>query len=223
MVTLEEWKVAREELLLKEKALTRERERVARARRKLPWTVVDKDYVFSLAAGERATLADLFNGQSQLIVYHFMFGKDWDEACASCSFLCDGIDGVRPHLKARDVAFAAVSNASAEKINTYKHRLGYLFPWVSCGDTTFNKDFNANFDNKGEGIEEWKEIAGISVFYKGEDGTIFHTYNTFARGLEDFISTYHFLDIVPKGRDEEKLHEPMDWVKRHPDYDFKSL
>ena len=217
VVDREEWKKAREELLIKEKALTRERERVARARQKLPWVKVDKEYVFK-AEGKEKTLDELFAGRSQLIVYHFMFGADWEEGCKSCSFLADGFDSVTPHLMARDVSLAVVSNAPPEKIEPYKLRLCWGFPWYSCGDTTFNNDYNATFDND-EG-DMWKEVAGISVFFKADDGQIYHTYNTFARGLENFIHTYDFLDIVPKGRDEEKLHEPMDWVRRHPDYDF---
>jgi len=148
-----------------------------------------------------------------------MFGKDWTEACASCSFMADGFEGVLPHLKARDVQLVAVSRAPPASLKAYQARLLWNFPWYSSGETDFNKDFNATHDNDGSG--DWKEIAGISVFYKDPaDGTIYFTYNTFARGLENFIATYDFLDIVPKGRDEEKLHEPMDWVKRRVDYDF---
>jgi len=156
-----------------------------------------------------------------LTEFRHRFGADWEEGCKSCSFLCDGVDGVRPHLKARDVSLVVVSTASPDKLQAYERRLGWKFPWYSCGGTSFNKDFNATFDNTED--VDWKEVAGISVFFKTDDGTVYHTYNSFARGLENFILTYDYLDILPKGRDEEKLHEPMDWVKRHVDYDFTKL
>jgi len=198
--------------------LTRERERVTKSRAKLPWLKVDKEYVFFQAGGGCASLSELFQGRSQLIVYHFMFGSDWEEGCASCSFLADGFDGIISHLKARDVSLAVVSAAHQDKLLAYKRKMDWQFPWYSCGDSTFNRDFDVIFDNDG-GID-WKEIPCISVFYKGQDGAIYYTYGTFARGLENLISTYDFLDLVPKGRDEEKLHEPMEWVKRRHEYDY---
>jgi predicted dithiol-disulfide oxidoreductase (DUF899 family) len=233
IVSREEWLVARKKLLAREKRLTRERDAIAAERRQLPWVKVEKNYVFDAPSGKK-TLADLFNGKSQLIVYHFMFGPDWQEGCPSCSFIMDHTDGALAHLAQRDVSFAAISRAPISKIEAFKKRLGWKFNWVSSYGTDFNYDYHVSFtpEQKAQGKVEYNfdlmefpsaEAPGISVFYKEKNGNIFHTYSAFARGTETALGTYAYLDLVPKGRDEDSLAFTMAWVRHHDRYESGQL
>jgi predicted dithiol-disulfide oxidoreductase (DUF899 family) len=228
VVTREEWLAARKELLVKEKSLTRQRDALSAERRQLPWVKVDKEYIFD-AQGGKKTLADLFEGRSQLIVYHFMFGPDWKEGCPSCSFNMDHTDGALVHLAQRDVSFAAISRATLPQIEAFKKRMGWRFPWVSSNNNNFNRDYNVSFtkEEKASGkmyynyaIQAFpsEEGPGISVFYKDKSGTIFHTYSAYARGTEMTVNAYNYLDFVPKGRDEDSLPFTMAWVRHHDRY-----
>jgi predicted dithiol-disulfide oxidoreductase (DUF899 family) len=224
-----EWLAARKELLRKEKEFTRLRDELSRQRRELPWENVEKKYIFDGPKGKE-TLADLFGGRSQLIVYHFMFGPGWKEGCPSCSFLADGFDGAAIHLAHRDVTFLAISRATLPEIEGFKQRMGWKFKWVSSFGNDFNRDYHVSF-SKDElekrkvyynyGVTEFgaEEGPGASVFYKNQAGEIFHTYSTFGRGLDPMISTYNWLDLAPKGRDEEGLVFSMAWVRHHDRYD----
>jgi len=229
IVSREEWLAARKKLLAKEKQLTRERDALAAERRQLPWVKVDKNYVFDSPDG-RKTLANLFDGRSQLIVYHFMFGPDWTEGCPSCSFNMDHTDGALVHLAQRDVSFAAVSRAPLPKLEAFKKRMGWRFAWVSSYGTDFNSDYRASFtqDEIAKGRVEYNfdlvefpssEAPGISVFYRDKNGDIFHTYSAYARGTENVVNTYNYLDLVPKGRDEDALYFSMAWVRHHDRYE----
>jgi len=229
VVSREEWLVARKKLLAKEKQLTRQRDAIAAERRQLPWVKVEKNYAFDSPSGKK-TLADLFDGRSQLIVYHFMFGPEWQEGCPSCSFNMDHTDGALVHLAQRDVSFAAVSRAPISKIEAFKKRMGWKFPWVSSYETKFNYDFQASFtpEQLAKGKVEYNydlvqfpsaEAPGVSVFYKDKDGNIFHTYSAYARGSENTINTYNYLDLVPKGRDEDNLPFTMAWLRHHDRYE----
>jgi predicted dithiol-disulfide oxidoreductase (DUF899 family) len=229
IVSRDEWLSARKKLLAREKSLTRERDALAAERRRLPWVQVEKNYVFDSAVGKK-TLADLFEGRTQLVVYHFMFGPEWNEGCPSCSFSMDHTDGALVHLAQRDVSFAAVSRAPLSKIEAFKKRLGWRFAWVSSHGTDFNYDFRASFtpDEMAKGKVEYNfdlvefpsaEAPGISVFYKNESGNIFHTYSAYARGTENVVNTYNYLDLVPKGRDEDGLPFTMSWVRHHDRYE----
>jgi predicted dithiol-disulfide oxidoreductase (DUF899 family) len=228
VVSEAEWLVARKDLLNREKELTRLRDEVSRHRRELPWVKVEKQYVFDGPNGKE-TLADLFDGRSQLIVYHFMFGPDWEEGCKSCSYLADHFDGANWHLPHRDVSFAVISRAPLSKLEAYKKRMGWRFKWLSSHGNDFNFDYQVSFTKedekkneayynyrKGEFITD--ELPGLSVFYRNENGDVFHTYSTYARGLDHLVGAYNFLDLVPKGRDEEHLDFSMDWVRRHDEY-----
>lgn len=228
IVNNDEWLAARRALLEKEKAFQAQRDELAKARRELPWRKVEKDYTFQNAEGEH-TLADLFAGCSQLIVYHFMFHPDWEEGCKSCSFLTDSYNGNVEHLKARDASLVAVSRAPFDKLSNYRDRLGWTFPWYSSSASDFNFDFGVSFTpeqletknggyNYRDGAVFGEEMPGISVFVKADDGAILHTYSTYARGLDPFIVTYQLLDLVPKGRDEDALSFTMEWVRRHDEY-----
>jgi len=228
VVSREEWLRARVALLEREKELTRQRDELSRQRLALPWVKVEKQYVFDTPTGKR-TLAELFDGRSQLVIYHFMFGPEWKEGCPSCSFLSDHIDGTLPHLAARDVSLAVVSRAPLAKIEAFKERLGWRFRWVSSFGTDFNRDFGVSFTKEesvsGEVNYNYtvqpfpsEEAPGFSVFHEDENGAIFHTYSTFARGLESLIGTYTILDLVPKGRDEDHLRFSMEWVRYHDRY-----
>jgi predicted dithiol-disulfide oxidoreductase (DUF899 family) len=229
IVSRAEWLAARKILLAKEKQLTRDRDAVAAERRNLPWVKVEKNYVFDSPAGKK-TLADLFAGRSQLIIYHFMFGPEWQEGCPSCSFNMDHTDGALVHLAQRDVSFAAVSRAPASKIDPFKKRMGWKFNWVSSYGTDFNYDFQASFtpEQVARGKVDYNfdlvefpsaEAPGLSVFYKDKEGNIFHTYSAYARGTENTVNTYNYLDLVPKGRDEDALPFTMSWLRHHDRYE----
>ena len=223
-----EWLAARKDLLAKEKEFSRLRDELSRRRRDLPWERVGKEYVFDGPNGKE-TLADLFGGKSQLIVYHFMFGPGWKEGCPSCSYLADHFDGATIHLANRDVTLLAISRAPLSEIEAFKKRMGWRFKWVSSFGTDFNPDYQVSFANgeKPQGkvyynyaMTEFpsEERPGASVFYKDENGQVFHTYSTYGRGLDILIGTYNFLDLVPKGRDEEGLKHTMAWVRHHDRY-----
>ena len=229
VVSQEQWLAARNELLAREKALTREHDEIARLRRELPWVRVEKNYVFDAPGGKKLTLAELFRGRSQLVVYHFMFGPEWKEGCPSCSYLSDHMNGAVPHLAARDVTLTMVSRAPLEKIEAFKKRMGWQFPWVSSHGNDFNRDFHVTFTAQevaSGGVEynytrqpfPGQEAPGMSVFYKDASGAIYHTYSTFGRGLDALVVAYTILDMVPKGRDEESLPFSMAWVRYHDRY-----
>jgi predicted dithiol-disulfide oxidoreductase (DUF899 family) len=224
VVAHEDWLAERKAFLVKEKEFTRMRDEVSRARRELPWERVEKEYVFEGAAGKR-TLPELFDGRSQLVVYHFMFGPDWEEGCKSCSFWADNFDPNVVHLKARDVTMVAISRAPYEKLAAYEKRMGWSFDWFSSGETDFNFDFGVSFapDQEMEGVYNYgslpprnDEREGISVFFKDAEGSVFHTYSTYARGIDLLNTAYNYLDLVPKGRDEEG--RAQSWVRRHDEY-----
>lgn len=229
VVSQEEWVAARKELLRKEKEFTRQRDELSRQRRELPWVKVEKNYVFDGPKG-KTTLADLFEGRSQLIIYHFMFGPEWQEGCPSCSFLADHFNSFIVHLNARDVSMAAVSRAPLEKLQTFEKRMGWSFNWLSSFGNDFNRDFHVSFskDEMAKGKVYYNfattefpsdEAPGLSVFYKNPAGEIFHTYSTYARGLDILVGAYNFLDTAPKGRDEEGLSFSMAWVRHHDKYE----
>lgn len=221
----EEWIVARKELLKKEKEFTRLRDELSAMQRALPKERVENKYVFDGPDGEE-TLADMFNGRSQLIVYHFMFDPDWEEGCKSCSILADHYAPSIPHLVARDVTMVTVSRAPLEKVEAFRKRMGWNFKWVSSGRNDFNYDYNVSFKpdqeevvyNYRPGKFKNTEMPGISVFEKDAEGNVFHTYSSYGRGLETFLGVYQLLDIVPKGRDEGDLPYSMAWIKHHDKY-----
>ncbi|MFZ1134935.1 MAG: DinB family protein [Candidatus Korobacteraceae bacterium] len=224
-----EWLEARKNLLAKEKEFTRLRDELSRQRREMPWEKVEKEYVFDGPNGKQ-TLADLFDGHSQLIVYHFMLGPGWKEGCPSCSFLADHFDGARVHIAQRDAAFAVVSRATSPEIETFKKRMGWRFPWVSSNGSDFNFDYGVSFSKEQQQVGKRpynfgtmdfpsEEGPGLSVFCKDENGEIFHTYSTYARGLDILLTAYNLLDMTPKGRDEEGMvPHAMAWVRHHDRY-----
>jgi predicted dithiol-disulfide oxidoreductase (DUF899 family) len=223
-----EWLPLRKELLRKEKELTRLRDSLNTERRELPWIRIEEDYMFEAPEG-KVSLTDLFAGRSQLVIYHFMFGPDWEEGCPSCSFTSDHIDGALAHLAARDVTMLMVSRAPLAKIEAFKKRMGWRFNWVSSYGSDFNADFNVSFTkeemmqgkvNYNYTMQKFpsEEAPGISVFYKDAAGDVFHTYSTYGRGLEQIVGTYMILDLVPKGRDEDHLGFTMEWVRYHDRY-----
>lgn len=229
IVSPDEWLVARKRLLAKEKEATRLRDELSRERRELPWVKVEKNYVFDSPSGKK-TLSDLFQGRSQLVVYHFMFGPGWKDGCPSCSLLSDHMDASLVHLAARDVSLAVVSRAPSAEIEPFKKRMGWHFEWVSSYENDFNWDYHVSFTKEAKEsgqiyynyqMSEFPsdEAPGMSVFAKDEDGTVFHTYSSYGRGGEPFIGVYHFLDLVPKGRDEAGLPWPMAWVRHHDRYE----
>lgn len=233
IVSPEEWIAARKELLKKEKEADRLRDQISAERRNLPWEKIEKHYVFDSTSG-KVSLADLFARRSQLVVYHFMFGPDWQEGCPSCSFVSDHFDGALPHLAARDVTLVAVSRAPLPKIQAFRERMGWKFQWVSSHGTDFNTDFHVSFTeeemakgrvtyNYAEQEFPSAEAPGISVFAKAPDGAIYHTYSTFGRGVETVMGTYRILDLVPNGRDEERFSFPMEWVRYHDRYDTNAF
>ena len=226
VVSHERWVIARKELLAKEKEFSRLRDDLSQQRRTLPWEKVEKNYVFEGPKGKES-LADLFDGRSQLIIYHFMFDPAWDEGCKSCSFLADHYDPSIIHLNYRDVTMITISRAPLVKLEAFKKRMRWNFKWVSSFHSDFNRDFQVSF--KPEDIEKRQvyynyeersfpvsEGPGISVFFKDASENIFHTYSSYARGLDMFIGAYHLLDIVPKGRDEAGFSYGMEWL-RHKD------
>jgi predicted dithiol-disulfide oxidoreductase (DUF899 family) len=228
IVSRAEWLVARKDLLRREKEFTRQRDALSAARRELPMVKIDKEYVFDGPDGKKA-LADLFDGRSQLIVYHFMLGPDWEEGCKSCSYLADHFDGAIVHLAQRDVTFVVVSRAPLRKIDMFKKRMGWRFKWVSSFGNDFNFDYNVSFtkdeETKGKVAYNYEttefmsdELPGLSVFYKTEDGDLLHSYSCYARGLDILVGTYNFLDLVPKGRDEDPA-ATMSWVRHHDKYE----
>ncbi len=224
----DEWLAARKALLADEKTFQRQRDALNAKRRALPWVKVDEDYVFDTASGPKA-LPDLFDGKSQLIVQHFMLGDGWAEGCPSCSFWADGFDGTPVHMAQRDAAFVSVSNAPLDQITAYQSRMGWKFEWVSCHESSFNYDYQASFTPEQMAAESVEynfhqtkfpssEAPGISVFAKDADGNVYHTYSCYARGIDNMNVTYQYLDLLPKGRDEDELDNPMAWVKRHDQY-----
>ena len=229
IATREEWLAERKALLAKEKALTRARDALAAERRALPWVRVEKDYAFDGPDGP-VSLADLFDGRSQLVVYHFMFGPDWQEGCVGCSFLADHVDGARQHFEQNDVSFVAVSRAPFAKIDAFRRRMGWRFRWVSAAGSDFNFDYGVSFtpERKLDGKVFYNfgmiddpgtdELPGISVFAKDETGAIFHTYSSYARGGEPHLGAYAYLDLVPKGRNEHVRGNLGDWVRHHDRY-----
>jgi predicted dithiol-disulfide oxidoreductase (DUF899 family) len=227
VVSEQEWLVARRDLLAREKELTRLRDQVSEHRRELPWVKVEQEYVFAGPDGKE-TLAELFAGRSQLIIYHFMLGPGWEEGCKSCSYLADNFDGANIHLPHRDVTLIVVSRAPLPEIQEYQKRMGWRFKWVSSHGTSFNFDYHVSFTPEEEeenkvfyNYEEQEflsdELPGLSVFYRDEKGDVYHTYSTYARGLDSLVGTYQFLDLVPKGRNENP-ESTMDWVRRHDEY-----
>jgi predicted dithiol-disulfide oxidoreductase (DUF899 family) len=229
IVSEKEWLSARKQFLRKEKELTHLRDQLSAERRELPWVKVEKRYVFDAPAGKE-TLAALFEGRSQLIVYHFMFGPEWEEGCPYCSFLADHIDGAAVHLNAHDVTIAAVSGAPLPKIQAFKKRMGWRFKWVSSEGNDFNFDYHVSFtkDDEAKGKAyynyetrdfESEELPGVSVFYKDDNGGIFHTYSSYARGGDILLGAYNYLDLTPKGRNETgPAHNLTDWVRHHDRY-----
>jgi predicted dithiol-disulfide oxidoreductase (DUF899 family) len=228
VVSRDEWIAARKRLLVNEKEATRLRDQLAAERRELPWVKVEKDYSFDTPGG-RKSLGDLFDGKSQLAIYHFMFGPDWQEGCPSCSFVCDHLDGARTHLAARDVTLTMISRAPLAKIEAFKKRMGWRFDWVSSHGTSFNADFRVSFTPEelargkvdyNYALEEFPsaEAPGLSVFYRDAGGQVFHTYSTYARGLDILVGAYMVLDLVPKGRDEDHLAFSMEWLRHHDRY-----
>jgi predicted dithiol-disulfide oxidoreductase (DUF899 family) len=228
IVSKAEWFAARTALLKKEKEFTLLRDKLGQQQRDMPWVLVDKEYLFDGPNGKQ-TLSDLFDGMSQLIVYHFMYDPNWDAGCPSCSFWADNFNGIVVHLNQRDVTMIAVSKAPYSKIGEYKKHMGWNFKWVSSYDNDFNFDYHVSFTP--EELSEKKafynynlqdthspEREGVSVFYKDTAGHVFHTYSAYARGIDVLNVAYHYLDLVPKGRDEDGHEFPQYWVRRHDEY-----
>ena len=219
-----DWLEARRALMEREKELTRLRDAIAAERRALPWRRLDKAYAFEAPEG-RVTLADLFDGKRQLLVYHFMYGPDYREGCPSCSFWADNFEGIGPHLAARDTALAMVSRGPLAALQAYRQRMGWSYRWVSSAGSDFNYDFKVSRRpgepsisyNFGTVEHDNDELPGISVFVR-DGGAVFHTYSAFARGLDPLNGAYQLLDLTPRGRDEEGLPWPQAWVKRHDRY-----
>jgi predicted dithiol-disulfide oxidoreductase (DUF899 family) len=226
-VSQSEWLKARKALLAKEKDFTKARDALSKQRRELPWVKVEKNYIFDGPKGKE-TLADLFGGRNQLIVYHFMLGPGWIQGCPSCSLLADHFDGAAIHLAQRDVTLVVVSRAPLAEIEAYKNRMGWKFKWVSSYGSDFNRDFHVSFTkeemagdveyNYAKGKFPSEEAPGLSTFIR-DNGAVFHTYSAYARGLDILIGAYNFLDLAPKGRDEDALPWSMAWVRRHDEYE----
>jgi len=228
IVSRDQWVDARRRLLAKEKEFLRLRDQLSRERRELPWEPVAKSYEFEGPAGTES-LEELFAGRNQLIVYHFMFAPDSDVGCRGCSFWADNYDGIIPYLAQRDVSFVAISRGPLAKLQAFAQRMGWTFKWLSCAGNDFNYDFHVSFrpEEVAGGTAEYNyakyhgtmpDMPGFSVFFKDDSGKIFHTYSTYARGLDPMNVAYQLLDLVPKGRDEEGLSHPMSWVKLHDLY-----
>jgi predicted dithiol-disulfide oxidoreductase (DUF899 family) len=226
IVSREEWLAARVSFLAREKEFTRLRDRIAAERRELPWVRVDEPYLFEGPDGKE-TLSDLFDGRSQLVVYHFMFGAGWKEGCPGCSFLSDHIDGANLHLAHHDVSLVAVSRAPWPEFQAFRKRMGWRFKWVSSHGCDFNRDYQVSFtrDDLAKGPTSYNyevrekqsegEAPGISVFLKDATGEVFHTYSSYGRGGDLLIGAYNYLDLTPKGRNEAT---PMDWMRHHDKY-----
>jgi predicted dithiol-disulfide oxidoreductase (DUF899 family) len=226
VVSHEEWVAQRVAFMAKEKEFTRLRDELSRQRRELPWEKVTKSYLFD-APGGKETLAELFQGRSQLVVYHFMFAPAWEEGCKSCSFWADNFNGIDIHLAHRDITFLAISRAPLAKLEAYKKRFGWSFKWVSSGESDFNYDFQVSFDpeaaesgtahyNYGTGRRLQEDMPGVSVFYQDENGDIYHTYSAYSRGIDLLNGAYNYIDLTPKGRDEGK--QIMAWLRRRDQY-----
>jgi predicted dithiol-disulfide oxidoreductase (DUF899 family) len=227
-----EWLQACGDLLAKEKELTRLSDELARRRRELPWTPIEKEYIFD-GPGGTMSLSELFDGRSQLAAYHFMFGPDWAEGCPGCSYVTDHLNGAVEHLRARDVTLVLVSRAPLEKIAAFQKRMGWRVPWVSSGNCDFNRDFGVSFTkeelatgaklyNFGTTRPHGEENPGLSIFCKDPSGSVFRTYSTFGRGLDALLVTYTILDRAPQGRNEEGLPSPMAWLRHHDKYELNS-
>jgi predicted dithiol-disulfide oxidoreductase (DUF899 family) len=227
VVSRQDWLAARKALLAHEKEETRLRDKVRAERLALPWVKVDKTYAFDTPEG-RKTLAELFDGRSQLIVYHFMYGPDWEAGCPGCSFMADHIDGMLPHLNNHDVTMIAVSRAPLEKLNAYKKRMNWKFPWASAFGSDFNFDYHVSFTREElasgkvmynyretDSADAHDELPGLSAFFRDEDGTVYHTYSDYARGGEEALGTLMILDRAPKGRNET---DTLSFVKRKDEY-----
>jgi predicted dithiol-disulfide oxidoreductase (DUF899 family) len=229
VVSKSRWLSAYTNFLAKEKELTQLSDELSRQRRELPWTRVEKEYIFDGPQG-KVSLAEMFDGRSQLATYHFMFGPDWAEGCPGCSYVTDHLNGTMEHLQARDVTLVLVSRAPLDKLLAFKKRMGWRLPWVSSGRCDFNRDFGVSFTkaevesgakayNFGTAAPHGEENPGLSLFFKGPEGAILHTYSTFGRGLEAVLGTYAILDRAPTGRDEDGLPMPMAWVRHHDKYE----
>jgi predicted dithiol-disulfide oxidoreductase (DUF899 family) len=230
IVSREEWIGARKQLMAIEKDLTKLQDEVSRKRREMPWVKIEKEYVFDTPDGKK-TLADLFDGRSQLIIYHFMFGPGWKAGCVGCSFFGDHVDGANQHIAHNDVTFVAISRAPLSEIEAYKKRMGWRFNWLSSSSSDFNYDFHVSFRKediaKGKVYYNYEmtdasmeDLHGTSVFVKDDNGAIFHTYSAYARGDERGLGAYMFLDLTPKGRNENGPNYNLtDWVRRHDEYD----
>jgi predicted dithiol-disulfide oxidoreductase (DUF899 family) len=229
VVSRDEWLAARKQLLLKEKEFTHLRDRLNAERLALPWVKIEKPYVFDGPNGQE-TLADLFDGRSQLIVKHFMFGPEWNDGCVGCSFELDNLSGAIVHLEHHDVTYVVVARAPMAKIEAFRRRMGWRFKWVSSYGSDFNYDFHVSFKPdeiaKGEAYYNYElrdvgidELSGRSVFYKDSTGDIFHTYSAYARGGEISLGSYGVLDMTPKGRNETINGNLTDWVRHHDRYD----
>ncbi len=225
IVSREAWLAARKELLAKEKEHDKRRDALNAERRELPMVKVEKEYSFD-GPGGKVTLAELFQGRKQLVVYHFMFDPSWEAGCKSCSLLADTFDGAVKHLPARDTTFVAISRAPLAKLEAFKKRMGWSFAWVSSADSTFNFDYHVSFREEERKTGEYNykptgfpesEAPGASVFLR-EGDQVFHTYSTYARGLDHLIATYDYLDLTPLGRNEKDLPYGMSWVRRHDEY-----
>lgn len=228
VVTHGAWIDARRRLLDQEKKFTRLRDELSRQRRELPWEPVEKSYVFDGPNG-RETLPELFEGRSQLVVYHFMFAPEWDEGCKSCSWWADNFERNVVHLTRRDVTLVAISRAPLEKLEAFRMRMGWTFKWFSCAGNDFAYDYHASFrpEALATGAVEYNyrqhttsmtDLTAISVFYRKADGAVFHTYSCYARGVDMMNAGYHYLDLVPKGRDEDGLPYNQAWVRERDKY-----
>ena len=229
IVTRDEWLIARKEHLAREKEFTRLRDELSEARRQLPWVKLEKNYAFGGGANGDESLSELFDGRQQLIVYHFMYGPDWDEGCPSCSFWADNYDGFVVHLNHRDISMVTISKAPWKTLDAYRRRMGWSFKWLSSLESDFNRDYDVSFSpeevDRGSMRYNYRdthfpssEAPGISVFYRDDDGSIYHTYSCYSRGLDMLNAAYHHMDLVPKGRDESDLPHSMAWLRRHDQY-----
>lgn len=232
VVSRAHWLAERRALLAREKELSRLGDDLARERRALPWVRVEQDYAFDTPEGRR-TLAQLFDGRSQLLVQHFMLAPGWEEGCPSCSYMADHSDGMTAHLAQRDVTLVAVSRAPLAEIERFRSRMGWRFRWVSSHGSSFNHDYGVSFTHpeRSSGPVDYnyvqqpfphEEAPGLSVFFKDSSGEVFHTYSTYGRGVEAMMGTYRLLDLVPKGRDEDGLPHTMAWVRHHDRYEAQA-